>query len=442
MMRRFAGIALVGMALAGCDALPDWLGESKSPPLPGDRISILALEKSLEPDPRISDLQVRLPRPYVNKDWPQDGGHPTHAMYHLEMGESPVRVWRVGIGAGTSSLTRLLVQPIVADGKVYALDAEGQLAAFSAEDGRRLWRVLVRPPEEDAEAGLGGGLALDEGRLVVATGYGTVLALDPANSKELWRNRIGIPVRAAPTVSGGRVFVVSYDNQLHTLAAEDGRLLWSHAGITENAGMIGGAGPAVSGDLVVVPYSSGELFALRVDTGRVIWSDALVREARATPFSFLNGINGRPVIDRDRVIAISRSGRMVALDLRTGERVWERDIAGIHTPWVAGEFLYVVSVQGEVICLSRRDGRIRWLTPLPRWEDAKEKKNPIQWSGPILASDRLVLVSSRGTALSLSPYTGETTGRIAFPDGAFVAPVVADGTLYVLTDKADLIAMR
>jgi outer membrane protein assembly factor BamB len=432
----------VALLLAGCEFLPDWLGESKAPPLPGERISILALEKSLEPDPRLSDLQVRLPRPYVNKDWPQDGGHPTHAMYHLQVGDNPVRAWRVGIGAGTTRLTRLLVQPVIAENRVFTLDAEGQVTAFGAEDGKRLWRALVKPAEEDSEAGLGGGLAFDEGRLVVATGYGTVIALDPATGKEQWRNRIGIPVRAAPTVSGGRVFVVSYDNQLHTLAASDGRQLWTHAGITENAGMIGSAGPAVSGDIVVVPYSSGELFALRADTGRVIWSDALVREARSTPLAFLNGINGRPVIDRDRVLAISRSGRMVALDLRTGDRIWERDIAGIHTPWAAGEFIYVVSTQAEVICLSRADGRIRWLTPLPRYQDPKDKKKPIQWSGPILASDRLVLVSSHGTGVSLSPYTGEAKSRVEFPDGTFVAPVVADGTLYVLTDAADLIAMR
>jgi len=439
-MKRAAMLLLV--ALAGCELLPDWLGERKAPPLPGERISILALEKSLEPDPRLADLQVRLPRPYVNKDWPQDGGYPTHAMYHLTVNDNPERAWRVGIGSGTASVTRLLVQPVVVEGRVYALDAEGRVSAFEAETGKRAWRIEVRPQDEDAEAGLGGGLAAEEGRLIVATGYGTVLSLDPQTGKEQWRQRIGIPIRAAPTLSGGRVFVISYDNQLHTLAADDGRMLWTHSGITENAGMIGTASPAVSGDTVVVPYSSGELFALRADTGRVIWTDALVREARSTPLSLLNGISGRPVIDRDRVIAISRSGRMVALDLRTGERIWERDIAGINTPWVAGEFVYVVSSQAEIICLARQDGRIRWLTQLPRWQDPKDRKKPVQWSGPILASDRLVLVSSDGQGLSVSPYTGAMLGRVGLPDGAFIAPVVADGSLYILTDQADLIAMR
>jgi len=442
MMRARLSVGLLLLGLTGCELLPDWLGESKAPPLPGERISILALEKSLEPDPRIADLQVRLPRPYVNRDWPQDGGHATHAMYHLSINDKLERVWRVGIGTGTGRLTRLLVQPVVADNKVYALDAEGQVGAFDAVSGKRSWRVDVRPGDEDAEAGLGGGLAAEDGRLVVATGYGTVLALDAETGKEQWRQRIGIPLRAAPTLSGGRVFVVSYDNQLHALAAADGRVLWTHSGITENAGMIGTASPAVSGEIVVVPYSSGELYALRVDTGRVIWTDALVREARSTPLSLLNGISGRPVIDRDRVIAISRSGRMVALDLRTGERIWERDIAGINTPWVAGAFIYVLSSQAELICLSRADGRVRWLSQLPRWQDPKDKKKPIQWSGPILASDRLVVVSSDGQGLSVSPYSGALLGRIDLPDGAFIAPVVADNSLYILTDQADLIAMR
>ena len=71
-----AGFALV---LAGCDYLPDWFGQQKKPPLPGQRISVMELERSLNPDPKLADVQVRLPRPYENADWPEDGGYPSHA---------------------------------------------------------------------------------------------------------------------------------------------------------------------------------------------------------------------------------------------------------------------------------------------------------------------------------------------------------------------------
>ncbi len=193
---------------------------------------------------------------------------------------------------------------------------------------------------------------------------------------------------------------------------------------------------------MVVPYTSGELFALRVENGRVLWSDQLIRSARLTPLSALSEIRGGPVIDRGLVIAISHSGRLAAVDLRTGQRSWDRDIEGIETPWVAGDFIYLVTMQAEVVCLSRSGGRIRWVTPLQRFEDPDDREGPIHWSGPVLVSDRLVLTSSHGRAVAISPYTGQLLGQIKLPEDVALPPVVADGSVYVLTKDADLVAYR
>jgi outer membrane protein assembly factor BamB len=133
---------------------------------------------------------------------------------------------------------------------------------------------------------------------------------------------------------------------------------------------------------------------------------------------------------------------LVSIDLRTGDRVWEQDIGGVHMPWVAGDYVYVVSDEGDLICLTRDDGRIRWVRALPRYQDEDAKKDPVQWSGPVLASDRLIVVASDGEAFSVSPYTGAVLGHVDFPDGIFINPVVADKTLYLVTDDAELIALR
>jgi outer membrane protein assembly factor BamB len=243
-------------------------------------------------------------------------------------------------------------------------------------------------------------------------------------------------------VADGRVFAITVDNQLEVLSTADGRRLWTHNGTPETAGLLVGTSPAVEGEVVVVPYSSGELYALRVENGRPLWSETLGPASRTDAVSALADIAGRPVIDRGRVFAIGNGGRMVAIDLRSGERVWEQDIGGIDSPWVAGDFVYVVSNDDNLICLSRSDGRIRWMQELPRWENPEKKSGPIRWSGPVLAGDRLIVVASDGEALSISPYTGKPLGRVELPDGTFLAPIVADGTLYVVTDEADLIAMR
>ena len=231
---------------------------------------------------------------------------------------------------------------------------------------------------------------------------------------------------------------------MFTLDATSGEVKWTHTGLPENTSLLGGASPAADGGIVVAPFSSGELFALRVDTGAVAWTEQLLRTTRFSPVGAINDINGRPIIDRGRVLAISQSGRMVMIDIRTGQLAWDRDLASIQSPWVAGDYIYVITLESEVVCLRWQDGQIQWVRQLDRFENPNSKANKrlINWYGPVLAGDRLVALSSRGEAMAISPYTGELLGKIELSDGVSFGPVVANGTLYVLTDDAELVAMR
>ena len=438
-----AGVAMaIALALAGCETIGDWLGPGEDPPLPGERISVLSLEQALEADPRIADVPVLLPAPYVNAAWAQPGGYPDNALHHLEAADGLALAWSQAAGAGSSSDGRLTAPPIVADGRIFVLDAEGTVHAFDADVGTRLWSVDLTQEGEDREEGFGGGLAYDMGGLFAATGFGTVAALDAQSGTRLWVYEGGTPFRAAPSALGGRVFVITFDNQALALAQADGSVLWTHTGIQESAGILGSPSAAVSGGTVVVPYSSGELFALKVENGQEIWNDTLTRVLSNTSLADISDIAGRPVVDRDRVFAISHAGRMVAIDLRTGERVWTRTISGVQMPWVAGDFVFVVSTSAEVVALSRRDGRIRWVTQLPRFRNEEARRGPIAWAGPVLVGDRLLLASSTGDALSISPYDGQIIGATDIPEGTFIAPIVANRTVYFLTDDAELLAFR
>lgn len=429
------------LSLSACE-FPDWFGATEIPPLPGKRISVLALEKNIIPDPELENFNVQLPRPYLNKSWPQAGGYPDHAMHHLAAGETLRVIWEAKIGEGSSDEGRILTTPIVADGKIFAVDAVSEISAFDASTGKQLWGIDPRA-ENDEQDGFGGGLAYADGHLFATTGFGHVVALNPLDGSISWRRDIGIPIRAAPVVVGTRIFVVTYDNQLWTLSAKDGEVLWNNTGIAETAGLLGAAVPAVDNDIIIVPYSSGELIALRVENGRTLWSDSLGAEGPGIgSLAILNDINGSPVIDRGIVYAIGHGGRLLAIELRSGSRVWEQDLAGLNTPWIAGEYLFIVTVDGDVVCLTSRTGQVRWVQSLPRFEDSKDRENPIFWNGPILLSDRLVILGSNGHALAVSPYSGRILGKIELPHGVRVSPVVANGILFALTDDGILIALR
>lgn len=439
-LRRLWLLPVAMAALAACETF-DFLGASDDAPLPGERISVLAAQNRITPSSQVADLAVRLPRPQINEDWPQQGGFANHAMHHLALADAPQEVWSRDLGSGGDDDEPILSGPVVANGLVFSMDSDAVVTARRVADGETVWSTDIEPEGED-DGNWGGGVAYDLGRIYAGTGFAQVVALDAATGRELWRTPVSGPMRSAPTAFGGKVYAITKDNQLFAIDAELGVVDWSHTGIEEAAGLIGSASPAVDGDIVIVPYSSGEIFALRAENGRQLWSDNLAAIRRVDAVSALADIRGRPVVDRGRVYAISHSGRMVAIDLASGRRVWEAEVGGVNQPWIAGDFLYVVSTEGDVVALVAENGLVRWVTPLGRYEDPEDRKGLIRWSGPVLASDRLIVTGSHGVAVTLSPYTGEVIGEIEMPGDVSLPPILADETLYFQTDDARLIAFR
>jgi len=435
-----AALLVAVLALGGCETFDRYFGAPPKKPLPGERVAVLRNETKIEPDQRIAELAVVLPEATANAAWPQPGGTPAHAMQHLQVAGIGV-AWRTGIGSGASRDGRVTSGPVVADDRVYTLDAGTSLRATDAARGTSIWRVDVEAPGSRSTAG-GGGIAVAGGSIYVATGQAQVLALDAATGKEAWRTTLTAPLRSGPTVAGNRLFAISVDNQVHALDAQTGRKLWSHAGITENAGFFGASSPAVEGNVVVASFSSGEIFALRAESGRVSWADSLSGAMRADAVSALSDVRGLPVIDRGTVFAVSHSGLMGAIDLRSGARIWEQGVGSFETPWLAGDFLFATTPDAEVVAIHRRDGRVRWVSALERFAEPQRQRGRIVWTGPIVVGKRVLVFSSVGQAVTLSPETGEVMERLRMPGGVTLAPAVAGGTIYVVTDDASLVALR
>ena len=428
---------LLALSLTGCDIF-----DKKKTPLPGERTPVFSDRKDLEPDKETAGVQVELPAPVANDSWPQSGGFANYAMQHLAVGEAPHVIWSADVGAGSTSTRVLTTPPVVADGKVFAKDAQSTVSAYDAETGKLLWRVTLKPDKARDSDEFGGGLAWYGGRLFVTTGFAAVFCLDPDTGKEVWTSGVSAPVRGAPLVFGDRVFAISIDNKLHAMAAVDGADLWSFTAVQETTGFVGGNSPAGSAEYVVAPFSSGELVALRIDNGRQLWNESLIgRRGEMRAFGNLADIRGRPVIDRGLVLAIGSGGLMVAIELRTGQRLWERNIGGNQTPWTAGRFVFAVTGTADVIAMERATGQVKWVTPLTQYEDEKRRR-PVLWAGPVLASDRLLIAGSTGELLALSPYTGEVLGKLLIGSPVRLGPVVANRTIYVLTDTGRLIALR
>jgi outer membrane protein assembly factor BamB len=269
-----------------------------------------------------------------------------------------------------------------------------------------------------------------------------VLALEAATGKIRWRKSVSNPVRAAPTIADGRLFVLTLDNQLQALAVDDGRRLWNFQASAPETGVLGLPAPAYAEGLVVAGFGSGDLVALRAISGSVAWSDSLASARGRTSLTDLSAVRGLPVVVNGRVYAGSLGGLVISLDLRSGRRLWERDVATDDTSWLAGDWLFLLDTGGRLAALGRNDGRVAWATQLPQFENEKKKEDPIRWIAPVLVGDRLIVGSSNSLAMAVSPYTGDILGQQQLPGAMAVAPAVADGTVYVITDAAALVALR
>lgn len=435
------GMLVLVTSIAGCSVFSTSKKQETFAP-DKERISILTGESNLEVDATLANTPVVLPNAYTNKSWTQTGGNTTKAIYHLEIADKITQVWRRKIGNGNTPYQRLAAGPVAADGIVYAMDVDADVTAVNIETGRVIWTKDLDNDEEKSKVGFGGGVAYWNGSVYATTGYGYIVSLDAATGVENWRYEATIPLRNAPSIADGRVFAVTQDNRILALNANTGVELWDQVGITESASMFGAASPAIDGETIVVALSSGELMALRTQNGRLLWQDSLSRTSRLTPLATLADIDASPVIDRGRVYAVSHAGRMVAIDMRTGQRAWEGNVASVNTPLVAGDFGFIVTVDAEIACIALIDGRVRWTSQIQKFEDQEKRRGLISWTAPVLAGDRIFIASSHGYLLSISPYTGEVISGTKLPAGINTSPIVVDKTLILLSNDGELIAYR
>jgi outer membrane protein assembly factor BamB len=162
----------------------------------------------------------------------------------------------------------------------------------------------------------------------------------------------------------------------------------------------------------------------------------------STSVSTLTDIDADPVIDRGRVFALGKGGRMASYELVSGQRIWEINIAGISTPVTSGEWVFVMTDEARLLCVARSTGKIRWISKLQRYKNEKKKKKPISWYGPVLAGGRLVIANSHGGVWSVAPDEGTATQVLDVGNDVSLAPIVANNILYILDDSGRISAFR
>ncbi|KQV57595.1 MULTISPECIES: PQQ-like beta-propeller repeat protein [unclassified Caulobacter] len=468
--RSVALVALMSatMAVSGCSTVSKLnpfggKDKNKSTASQGQRISIIAFDQKVEAAESLKGADFFLPDPVAQADWRLPGGNPEQSIEHVDAGKAFEIAWKRGFGKKGGRKFHVTAPPVSSGDRIYVMDGEADVVAMDAKTGSTIWRKDLRPaagptkkggflglmPKKNDRLGFGGGVALGpNNKLYVASGFRFVAQIDATTGEIGWTQQTSTPIHGAPTVADGRVFVVSTDNELLTYNAENGTPGWTYQALSEPARILAASTPAVSGDTVVSGFASGELVALRAANGNDLWSEALSRASRTNALSEIRDIPGRPVIYKGDVFAVSHSGVFAATDLRTGQARWSLPVTAITTPWAAGDVVYVVDKAGQVICVARETGSVYWIqdlndsAKLSKKQKKKRAKHPRLWSTPILANGRLITASSDGEAVALNAKTGarEKTLKIGAP--VLLNPIAVGNMIYLVTDEADLVAIR
>ena len=430
--------------LGGCavlDSVRGDAGKKNNTPTVGSRLAILGTERDTDIDAALANVAVTLPPATLNEAWAQPGGNASKSPGHVELSQGLKRIWTASV-KGANPRARLAASPVMSDGRLYVVDTTARVTAFDANTGAQIWSNALEVKDDGKSSRYGGGVSATATNVFATNGVGDVASLAADTGALVWKKRPAGPLRGAPTLSNGNLYVMTQDNQIYALRQSDGEPQWNEAGPVAASGIFGVGAPAAAQGTVIAGYSSGELAAYRYENGRSLWSDTLSRTAMSTSVSTLTDIDADPVIDRGRVFALGKGGRMASYELVSGQRIWEINIAGISTPVAVGEWVFVMTDEAKLLCVARSSGKVRWISKLQRFKNEKKKKGPISWYGPVLAGGRLIVANSHGAIWSISPEEGAATEVFDVKNDVSLAPIVANNTLYILDDSGRMSAFR
>lgn len=436
----FAALAALAV-IAGCTKREPVLEGLRQDP----RTAVIGTEPepgALAPKP-VTAQPIALPAAQANAEWTHRAGNGAHHIAHVALPGPLSPLWAVPIGEGNGRKTRITADPVVAGGRVFTLDANATVTA-TGTNGAMLWQADLTPPADRSGEASGGGIAYGEGRVFVTTGFGELVALDPASGAVAWRQRLGAAVSGAPAVSDGQVFVVARDASAWAVNAADGKVQWTQPGTPSNAGVPGASAPAVDARQVIFPFVSGQMLAVAKDTGTGLWSAYVAGQRRGRAYAAYADLTGDPVIADGVVYAGTSAGRLAAVSADTGQPVWSAPDGAQSPVTVAGGSVFLVNDEDQLVRLNAATGAEIWRVDMPYFLKDRDKKrrNIVAHYGPVLAGGRLILVSSDELIRSFDPASGALTATVELPGGAASAPAVAGGVLYVVTRDGKLRAFR
>ncbi|WP_242388689.1 outer membrane protein assembly factor BamB [Kosakonia cowanii] len=349
---------------------------------------------------------------------------------------TPTTSWSTSVGNGIGKYYSTL-HPAFADGVVYAADRHGVVKALSIDDGREIWSVNLA--EKDGwfsthAALLSGGVTVSGGKVYIGTEQAQVYALNASDGSVAWKTGVVGEALSRPVVSDGLVLIHTSNGQLQALNEADGAVKWTVNLDMPSLSLRGESAPTTAFGAAIVGGDNGRVSAVLMQQGQLIWQQRISQANGPTEIDRLSDVDTTPVVVNGVVYALAYNGNMTALDLRSGQIMWKRDLGSVSDFVIDGNRIYIIDQNDRVLALSTDGGVTLWTQ-----SDLLHRNltSPALYNGYIVTGD------SEGYLHWINVEDGRFVAQQKVDSSGFLTePVVAggklliqakDGTLYALT---------
>ena len=383
-----------------------------------------------------SKKSVFLPKPIDLKNWPLHNHNVSNNLTHFLSNEKLKIKWEKEASYSGSKSDFFVAKPIIYKNRIYSVLANSVISVRDVISGKKIWEKKLSE-ESDEDIFFTGGVGINDETLFVSTGIGNLYSINLSTREINWKKKFSSPVSAPPLIFSNKVFVVTDDNQTIALEKSSGQEIWSHSGSLENVSIIGGVSPSLKDNVLYVTYTSGEIFALNSQSGSILWFENIALGTIATR-NLIFDIQSSPVIHKDKLLVSSYINKFLAMSLTDGEKIWEIELSTINPIITAGDYIYLLDTENKLHCIDLTDGTILWTVQLK----IQNKKKSLRWAGPLLTSNQIIIASSEGVILSISPFNGKILGQIDTDHEFITNPILSDKSIFLTTNKGTLLALE
>jgi outer membrane protein assembly factor BamB len=337
-------------------------------------------------------------------------------------------LWCANVGDGAWDREKLRSNLVAQNGCIFGGTTEGRVFALDLATHKLLWRADVASKVDDV-ARIGGVAILSGGDIIVTTSAGYVFQLNAQNGTQKRKVHVSSPIRSAPTVSSGGIFIQGSNN---SIIAVDRNLniLWNVYEPPESLLFLGNASPTIKDGIVFAACSTGDYRAYDINTGHEVWSDYMTSQFLDDTVGNLLHVYASQVVSGDYIFTLGHGGRLVANIATSGARAWSAKFSGLHTPAVIGEWLFTTDDNGCVYCIEKATGKVRWTAALPLNVD---KNRPRMWTNPIIAGGTVLIVTEYGDIAFFDVEDGHSVRTIRSRAKEPSSAIIVDKHLYVLS---------